>query len=85
MNTNLNIVPDVWDAQSPMADALSVASEPIQRRLQNRRHKIHAPTQSSHSPLRFYCQRFPLFGVAASRTDDLTAWPDAQNEIRPDK
>lgn len=66
MNANSKIVPDVFGALSSMADALSVASDPIQQRLQNRRQRIHAPTQASPSQTRFYCLRFPLFGARAS-------------------
>jgi len=83
MNAKLNVVPEVVETQSPMPDALSVASDPIQQRLQNRRHKLHAPTQSSHSPLRFYCQRFPLFGIDPSGANVLQSEPGNQDGIRP--
>ena len=72
MNANSKIVPDIFEAQSSLTDALSVASDPIQQRLQNRRLRIHAPTQSLPSPARFYCRRFPLFGAGESSPDHAT-------------
>lgn len=72
MNANSKLVPDIFSAQSFLTDALSVASDPIQQRLQNRRQRIHAPTKSSPSMARFYCRRFPLFGACASAPDHPT-------------